>query len=180
MGKGVEVSTVVRSDDSTESGAENDAFTNDASERELQDALLLDNQRPQISVGKFYLLSLTCGVGGYVNSTLLLSICIDLERLQVVWSVILSNGSVRYLGKCTRGSITDPLEALSTITRSFKVLECTGLDRGASMWSHSAAPGRRFQRSNSKSMGPTKTFHRGGYPGRHSCYACPRMGRGDL
>ena len=64
MGKRAEVSLVERSDDSTDSGAENDAVANDERREDMQETLLLHDKRPRISVGTFYLLSLTCGVGG--------------------------------------------------------------------------------------------------------------------
>lgn len=64
MGKRVEVAMTERSDDLLDSEMEIEPIDNGMRELAIREALLVNDQEPQASVGFLYLLSLTCGVGG--------------------------------------------------------------------------------------------------------------------
>jgi len=66
MGKNVEITMIERSSDLSESDTETDAIENGRRELGIHEALLIANHQPEASVGRWYLLFLTCGVGGYV------------------------------------------------------------------------------------------------------------------
>lgn len=59
-----EVIVIKCSRESMETDNQDDATDDDGRGINIQERLLIDEPRSEASVGRFYLLSLTCGVGG--------------------------------------------------------------------------------------------------------------------
>lgn len=103
---------------------------------------------------------------------------LTLFSLQVVWSVVRSNGAVSGLANSlmrflSPAQLMTRFKALSRITWSLKVIDCSCLGGCTFMWSSSSTYSGYLERSDTQSLGTSETIHRWRYNRRHHFYTSP-------